>query len=318
MAASILQFAKIGPGDLFAGTNANTTSLSCPGSAAASSWIVVEFITESVVRSVISVADAAGSVYSRLGTTQNGDGGSVDIWFAPRIGATSGDSIVVTLDGTTSAVSYIGVHEIAGLAASQVAAQYAQSALAANDSHGTTGLVPSNATGILIAVSARTTGTYAEDLRYTENDLTNATAFLGTKLNPASGVSFGLYFGSTGNEASVNKLLWLAGAVDDSSTSTPRLYAPDGSINIRLNDGLFGLYTVEGYLRVDTITGGNGLYGPSGAYRAQVSADAGSPPSGTGRYNLSGALRITVTGSTNFGTTGLYALDGSMRATIKV
>jgi hypothetical protein len=96
------------------------------------------------------------------------------------------------------------------------------------------------------------------------------------------------------------------------------LYATDGSINVRLNDGLFGLYTVEGYLRLDTISLGNGLYGPSGAYKAQVSASEISPPSGTGRYNLSGNLRVTVAGSALFGTTGQYALDGSMRATINV
>ncbi len=93
----------------------------------------------------------------------------------------------------------------------------------------------------------------------------------------------------------------------------------DGSILVALNDaGGSGLYTVEGYLRLNTETAqgeAQGLYDTTGAMYAEISEDD-TPANGTGRYTTDGWLRCCTTGSDFFGTTGLYGTDGSLRVTV--
>ncbi len=92
-------------------------------------------------------------------------------------------------------------------------------------------------------------------------------------------------------------------------------YDTDGAILVSINDGAgpIGLFTPEGYLRLNT-TGdtATGLVSPDGEWYAEISSDD-TPASGTGRYNPKGWVRCSDEDSDFFGSTGLYGTDQSIR-----
>jgi hypothetical protein len=88
----------------------------------------------------------------------------------------------------------------------------------------------------------------------------------------------------------------------------------DGSYNVRLDPPGSGLYTPEGYLRVETASAQPGVYAASGAYRVVVN-DTG----GRGLYHANGSLRVTTSAvPDDYNVPGLYAKDGSWKVTVNV
>lgn len=93
--------------------------------------------------------------------------------------------------------------------------------------------------------------------------------------------------------------------------------ATDGSIQIKVNDVGVGLLTVEGYLRVRTSPTNPGLYHTDGAINASISNNATPANGDFGVYTRSfQGWRMSQTGSSFFGTTGLHGTDGSYRVTV--
>lgn len=93
------------------------------------------------------------------------------------------------------------------------------------------------------------------------------------------------------------------------------LYAVDGSYNVRVDPPGSGLYTPEGYLRVETASAQPGVYSASGAYRVTFN-DVG----GSGLYAEDGSIRLTTVDIQPevYDTDGLYAKDGSWKVTVNV
>jgi hypothetical protein len=89
------------------------------------------------------------------------------------------------------------------------------------------------------------------------------------------------------------------------------MFAPDGSINITVNDGGRGLYSQLGGWRIDTVSSGHGMFAPSGCFRGVLDT------AGFGLYHPSGALRLSTSDSSAvYNNPGIFAKDGSLRVTI--
>jgi hypothetical protein len=87
------------------------------------------------------------------------------------------------------------------------------------------------------------------------------------------------------------------------------LYADDGSVNIEIDTEGKGAHTPDGYLRVKTTDyDAPGVYATDGALQAVLDPEDGtgvydatnnvlrmSTADGEGRYDSTGALRVTVT-----------------------
>lgn len=89
-------------------------------------------------------------------------------------------------------------------------------------------------------------------------------------------------------------------------------YDPSGTLVVADSsaDGLTGLFTAAGALRVSVDDGGQGLYTASGAIRVH---DASSNIGRAGSYNTDGAWNVFIVDGTSL--VGLYSANGAFNVT---
>lgn len=210
-------------GNLFAGTSTSAgtpTSLAGGNVAVTGNYIVVGYLTQNDNRNASSVADAAGTSYTAIGSTLHGAAGSVHLFRGVVAANNAGQTVVVTLDGNNTDKSQVLVWEVSGLNASQVGITTDADATENVTSHGSGPITPADAVGFIIAISDRTNGDYTEDTNFTEETTGDDNFYAGYIASPPAAAR-SLAYTSVDNEFAVTKIVAFVGAASSTGTALP-------------------------------------------------------------------------------------------------
>lgn len=169
----------------FSGTTSTPVSLG--SNATPGSRIVVGIGNAS--RTVVSIADTAGTTYAQLTTQYVGPVGRVTFWTGIAGHADAGDSLVVTLSGNETDDAIVSVFEIADSAADQSAISVGTA--------GPTGtslpcgsVTPATVNDFIICIQLRGNRSYTDDSDFTEVTTGSDRVFLGYIENIGSTSAF--------------------------------------------------------------------------------------------------------------------------------
>jgi hypothetical protein len=178
--------------------------------------IVVAIMNETT-RTVSSVADAASTTYTIVGTSAGGSGSRVDIYEGTVAANNAGQSVTVTLSGNSADSLQVGVFEVSGLNTDQSGAQNANDTTTGATTHTSSSLTPPNASSLMIAAISRSSGIYTEDTDFTSVATGSFRTFLGYIENPVGAQT--ISYTSEDAESATIKTTILAGAA--SGTAVP-------------------------------------------------------------------------------------------------
>jgi hypothetical protein len=200
----------------------NPVSLAGGNVAVNGNKIVVAIVNETV-RTVTSVADAAGTTYTIVGTTATPGASNVDIYEGTVAANNAGQSVVVTLSGNSGDPLQVAVLEVSGLTSDQSGAQNNNTTTSAQTTHTGGTLTPPGTTDFMLVAVGRTNGGYTEDGDFTSIDTGgNVRAFFGYIVNPSGGTN--ISFTSDDAETTTIKSTILVGESAGSSIAAIRRY----------------------------------------------------------------------------------------------
>lgn len=188
----------------------NAVSLSGGNVAVNGNKIIVAIVNETV-RTVSSVADAAGTTFTIVGSTATPGAATVDIYQGTVAANNAGQSVVATLSGNSSDPLQVCVLEVSGLNSDQSGSQNNNTTTSAATTHTGGTLTPPGSADFMLAAVARTNGAYTEDGDFSSIDTGgNVRAFFGYIVNPSGGTN--ISFTSDDAETTTIKSTILVGA----------------------------------------------------------------------------------------------------------
>lgn len=171
---------------------------------------IIVCIANETTRTVSSVADAASTAFSSLGTSAGGSGSRVDIYQGTVAANNAGQTVQVTLSGNSADSLQVWVVEASGLASDQSGAQNANDTTTGATTHASSSLTPPDANSLMIAACARSSGIYTDDVAFTSITTGSLRTYFGYLENPSGAQTFD--FTSEDAESATIKTTILAGA----------------------------------------------------------------------------------------------------------
>lgn len=223
------------------GTDNSATPQSLSGGSVATpgNLIAIGYRTEqtNIGRVPLSGTDASGLAYSHAGTYIAYGGGLLDFWYGIATANNSGQNFVFTLNGPNADNSQVLMWEFGGIAASQAGIQNNSATAEGVTSHGSGSVTPSNAIGVIIALSYRSNGDYTDDVNFTE-ETTGSDNFYAGYILDAPTSARALAYTSVDPEGAASKIVSFVGA------ATARVMRPAGTIGTggmqRMGGGMQG------------------------------------------------------------------------------